>query len=110
MKALEFITGHVIHNPAYAYKFQLKTTLEINYLDKKYYYLSIFFSKNPVALFPVSTKKIVSIMGTIQWYVDTSMQGMVTRVVGFSNGGYKISFLPKNQHTQRKLLNFEFLD
>ena len=26
MKALEFITGHVIYNPAYTYKFQLKTT------------------------------------------------------------------------------------
>ena len=26
MRALEFITGHVIYNPAYAYKFQLKTT------------------------------------------------------------------------------------
>ena len=27
MRALEFITGHVIYNPAYTYKFQLKTTL-----------------------------------------------------------------------------------
>ena len=26
MRALEFITGHVIYNPAYPYKFQLKTT------------------------------------------------------------------------------------
>ena len=36
---------------------------------------------------------------------------MATRVVEFSNGGYKIRklerFLPKNQNTQRKLLNFE---
>ena len=29
MRALEFITGHVIYNPAYTYKFQLKTTLEL---------------------------------------------------------------------------------
>ena len=29
MRALEFITGHVIYNPAYSYKFQLKTTLVI---------------------------------------------------------------------------------
>ena len=29
MRALEFITGHVIYNPAYTYKFQLKTTLVI---------------------------------------------------------------------------------
>ena len=33
---------------------------------------------------------------------------MVTRVVEFSSGGYKLEiFLPKNQHTQRKLLNFD---
>ena len=25
----EFITGHVIYNPAYTYKFQLKTTFDI---------------------------------------------------------------------------------
>ena len=29
MRALEFITGHVIYNPAYTYKFQLKTTNDI---------------------------------------------------------------------------------
>ena len=28
MRALIIITGHVIYNPAYTYKFQLKTTLE----------------------------------------------------------------------------------
>ena len=29
MRALKFITGHVIYNPAYTYKFQLKTTIDI---------------------------------------------------------------------------------
>ena len=29
MRALEFTTGHVIHNPAYTYKFQLKTNLKL---------------------------------------------------------------------------------
>ena len=29
MRALEIITGHVNHNPAYTYKFQLKTTIDI---------------------------------------------------------------------------------
>ena len=29
MRALEFITGHVIYNLAYTYKFQLKTTYVI---------------------------------------------------------------------------------
>ena len=34
---------------------------------------------------------------------------MAIRVVEFSNGDTKLErFLPKNQHTQRKLLNFEF--
>ena len=33
---------------------------------------------------------------------------MAMRVVKFSNGGKKFEkILPKNQHTQRKLLNFE---
>ena len=33
---------------------------------------------------------------------------MAIRVVEFSNGGTKLErFLPKNQHTQRKLLNIE---
>ena len=33
---------------------------------------------------------------------------MVIRVVEFSNRGYKLEqYFPKNQHTQRKLLNFE---
>ena len=27
MRALKFVTGHVIYNPAYTYKFQLKTTV-----------------------------------------------------------------------------------
>ena len=34
---------------------------------------------------------------------------MAKRVVEFSNGDTKLDgFLPKNQHTHRKLLNFEF--
>ena len=38
----------------------------------------------------------------------TLIQGMVIPVVEFSSGGTKLErFLPKNQHTQRKLLNFE---
>ena len=34
MRALEFITGHVIYNPAYTYKFQLKTTIHLIYKDQ----------------------------------------------------------------------------
>ena len=30
MRALEFITGHMIYNPAYTYKFQLKTTKAVS--------------------------------------------------------------------------------
>ena len=33
MRALEFITGHVIYNPAYTYKFQLKTTEVLEWGD-----------------------------------------------------------------------------
>ena len=32
MRALEFITGHVLYNPTYTYKFQLKTTNMYEYL------------------------------------------------------------------------------
>ena len=33
---------------------------------------------------------------------------MVIQVVDYSNGGYNIrKFLPKNQHTERKFMNFE---
>ena len=32
MRAVEFITGHVIYNPAYTYKFQLKTTKSLETL------------------------------------------------------------------------------
>ena len=41
--------------------------------------------------------------------VKRRTKGMAVRVVEFSSGGTKLErFLPKNQHTQRKLLNFEF--
>ena len=33
MRALEFVTGHVICNPAYTYKFQLKPTIAILKLE-----------------------------------------------------------------------------
>ena len=35
MTALKFITGHVIYNPAYTYKFQLKTTKAGNLIFRK---------------------------------------------------------------------------
>ena len=34
MRALEFIIGHMIYNPAYTYKFQLKTTIDDVYNTK----------------------------------------------------------------------------
>ena len=43
-------------------------------------------------------------------HTETSLfiNSMAIRVVEFSNGGTKLErFLPKNQHTQRKLFNFE---
>ena len=35
MRALEFITGHVIYNPAYTYKLQLKITIHISHHDER---------------------------------------------------------------------------
>ena len=41
-------------------------------------------------------------------YASKYLCTMVIRVVNVSSGGTKLDrFLPKNQHTQRKLLNFE---
>ena len=40
--------------------------------------------------------------------MNTLIRVMAIRVVEFSNGGTKVErVLPKNQHTQRKLLNLE---
>ena len=40
---------------------------------------------------------------------ETRASIMAVRVVELSNEGYKLEiFLPRNQHIQRKLLNFEF--
>ena len=42
------------------------------------------------------------------FYSDNGLLIMAVRVVEFSNGGIKLEiFLPKNQHTQKKFLNFE---
>ena len=35
MRALKFIIGHVIYNPAYTYKFQLKTTYVVQVHKRK---------------------------------------------------------------------------
>ena len=41
-------------------------------------------------------------------HITGSLEAMAIRVVEFSIGGYKIrKVFPKNQHPQRKLLNFE---
>ena len=32
-ESTQIITGHVIYNPAYTYKFQLKTTIELQKVD-----------------------------------------------------------------------------
>ena len=38
-----------------------------------------------------------------------TLKNMAVRVVEFSNGDTKLEgFLPKNQHTHRKFLSFEF--
>ena len=49
MRALEFITGHVIYNPAYTYKFQLKTTLELGPIaqDQRTFFKAGILYKRP---------------------------------------------------------------
>ena len=48
------------------------------------------------------------IYGQMEFETATVMV-MAIRTVEFSSGGTKLErFLDKNQHTQRKLLNFEF--
>ena len=53
-KSTQFITGHVIYNPAYTYKFQLKTTFTTtcNKLEEFYHVVSLV---NPFELHPVTT-------------------------------------------------------
>ena len=53
---------------------------------------------------------VVEVVGTRYPIITFGLKvlAMAIRVVEFSNGGTKLErFLPKNQHTQRKLLNFE---
>ena len=46
MRALESITGHVIYNPAYTYKFQLKTTPSHVYLGNGFGHFSqVYFDE-----------------------------------------------------------------
>ena len=44
MRALEFITGHVIYNPAYTYKTQMKTTFV--HREKCFFDFNPFFHAN----------------------------------------------------------------
>ena len=61
MRALEFITGHVIYNQAYTYKFQLKTTKTIDVTaaekletmqDFYQQVVEMFTKKNPPKILP----------------------------------------------------------
>ena len=45
MRALEFITGHVIYNLAYTYKFQLKTTLVMSKQSGRFFQIFVAFSE-----------------------------------------------------------------
>ena len=50
----------------------------------------------------------ISVRWTEEQHQIACSSVMAIRIVEFSNGGYKIrKNLPKNQHTQRKFLNFE---
>ena len=69
MRALEFITGHVIYNLAYTYKFQLKTTIKVTFEQiewtKKPFILQVcdeFFSPYQKT-FPTKNLKNFNFMG-----------------------------------------------
>ena len=46
MRAFEIIKGHVIYNPAYTYKFQLKTTIMSKVLVLESYVLNFYPPKS----------------------------------------------------------------
>ena len=47
MRALQFITGHVTYNPAYTYKFQLKTTINLASFSTKGFSDTFAITKPP---------------------------------------------------------------
>ena len=47
MRPLEFITGHVIYNPAYTYKLQLKTTLNLRDEFLFFFPVELWYSPDP---------------------------------------------------------------
>ena len=64
----------------------------------------IFFNIVSTLMLPEKVGIVAAVITFCAW-----SYGMAIRVVEFSNGGNKLDFfLPKNQHTQRKLLDFEF--
>ena len=75
MRALEIIPGHVIYNPAYTYKFQLKTThvtLKGYNFSKSNWKQPIYFKQNncPISLILIQrTEYCQKAYGNIKdWY------------------------------------------
>ena len=66
-------------------------------------------SSGLIFLAMILTVSFVSFPGIRKYGTSVSgPRGMVIGVVKYSSGGYKIrKLLPKNQHTQRKFLNFD---
>ena len=59
---------------------------------------------------PASFLRIFKLGFQSHWEIvlESMLTSMAIRVVEFSNGGTKLEIhVPKNQHIQRKLLNFE---
>ena len=72
--------------------------------------IGLVLTKRELSFFQILPSLNMIVFPNILVNVSTLFQILCTmaiRVVEFPNGGYKIRFLPKNQHTQRKLLNFE---
>ena len=87
-------------------------------LDRRVYHYRVYFYQTSMS---VCQSKYVLCSFLTHFYtrndvnygcpnLPLTMQGMAIQVVEYSSGGTKLErFLPKNQHTQRKLLHFGFV-
>ena len=95
MRALEFITGHVIYYPAYTYKFQLKTSLICIKMTSNKTYFFMFLTD-------VITVQIVQTVRTNQNVLKKSVLPIITCVkmtIAFLMSG---TYCPHNHYPHHK--------
>ena len=76
MRVLQFITGHGIYNPAYTYKFQLKTTIamipSINLIvtggtDKTMFFFKFVTNEKGIDMNPIRCIKLDEVAINFEW-------------------------------------------